>query len=422
MSDTLPVRLHERLIGMLEISGPLRSPEDWRFTYDPDAAAVSTAGISLSMPIRSEAYEGAVVRNWFANLLPEGRVKVSIAQRLRIAPSDDFALLAAIGGECAGAVSIGTVAPAEPDDETDLETLFYLAGDGAVEGAWALAGAPHRLSLAGAQDKLAVVREPDGRLRLPRHNELSTHILKPDSRSLRGLRELEAFGLRLARHAGLNAIDCELVNVGGRKALLLARYDRDVRPDGTRQRLHQEDFCQALGYPSEMKYQSQGGPTLAACSALIRVESSMGPTARQRFLDWVAFCALIGNADAHGKNLAILHGRDAALGLAPFYDLVPTIAFSEREIDRTPALDIGKAVRIDRIDASDWDLFAQQTGYAPRFVRARLKNLAELIVATLPTALDELGREGADVDLLQRRAMNPILDNARHALDSLAKR
>lgn len=422
MSDSLPVRLHDRPIGVLEIAGPLHSPEDWRFTYDTDAATVSTAGLSLSMPLRSEAYEGAVVRNWFANLLPEGHVKESIAHRLRIPPLDDFALLAAIGGECAGAVSIGTVAPAVPGDETDLETIFYLAGDGAVDGSWALAGAPHRLSLAGAQDKLAVVRESDGRLRLPHYNELSTHILKPDSKSLRGLRELEALGLRLARHAGLNAIDCELVDVGGRRALLLARYDRSVDPDGTRHRMHQEDFCQALGYPSEMKYQSQGGPSLANCSALITRESSMGPVARQAFLDWVVFCALIGNADAHGKNLAILHGREGALSLAPLYDLVPTIAFSEREIDRTPALDIGKAARIDQVDTSDWDLFARQTGYAPRFVRARVKDLAERIAAKLPAVVDELGRDGADIDLLRRRAITPILNNVRHALDGLARK
>jgi serine/threonine-protein kinase HipA len=420
MSQTLTVRLHGRPLGTLEMVGSLRSPEGWRFTY-LDGLEAQMGCLSLSMPIRSAPYEGAVVRNWFANLLPEGRIKEVIAKRLRIPPSDDFALLAAIGGECAGAVSIGQDSATAADDETDLETLFYLAGDGAIDGAWALAGAPHRLSLAGAQDKLAVVREPDGRLRLPRHDELSTHILKPDSSSLRGLRELEALGLRLAAHVGLNVIDCELANVGGRQALLLARYDRGANADGSPQRLHQEDFCQALGYPSEMKYQSQGGPTLAECAALIHTKASMGPKARQGFLDWVAFCALIGNADAHGKNLAILHGAQATFSLAPLYDLVPTIAFSEREIDRTPALAIGNAHHIDQVDASDWDVFAHQTGYAPRFVRRRVADLAERILVTLPAVLQALEREGADADLLRRRAIQPIEDNARQMLETLAR-
>ena len=422
MSDSLTVRLHGQRVGGLEISGPLRSPEDWQFTYDDAAAGVSPLGLSLSLPIRPAPYQGAVVRNWFANLLPEGSVKESVAARLRIPAADDFALLAAIGGECAGAVSIGAESDEANEDETDLEAVFYLAGDGAVEGSWALAGAPHRLSLAGAQDKLAVVREPDGGLRLPRGGELSTHILKPDSRSLHGLRELEALGLRLATHSGLKVIECELVNVGGRAALLLARYDRETLPDGSQLRVHQEDFCQALGYPSEMKYQSQGGPTLARCSALIRDELAFGPAARSQFLDWVAFCCLIGNADAHGKNLAILHGRQGELRLAPLYDLVPTIAFSEREIERTPALDIGNTRRIDQVDGTDWDLFARQTGFAPRMVRRRVQELAEQIIGALPAVLTELEHEGADVELLQRRAMHPITDNAKRILERLTQR
>src|SRR3546814_4678811 len=114
---------------------------------------------------------------------------------------DDFALLAAIGGECAGAVSLRVpgVAPDTADDgETDLETLLALQGDDGGEGSWALAGTPMRLSLAGAQDKLAVVLEADGRLRLPHRGEPSTHILKPDSRRFRGLRDAEA--LRSEEH------------------------------------------------------------------------------------------------------------------------------------------------------------------------------------------------------------------------------
>lgn len=422
MSETLPVRLHGKPIGELLLSGTLRSPEDWQFTYDGNAAEVATLGLSLSLPVRPEPYYGAVVRNWFANLLPEGRIKESVASRLRISPSDDFALLAAIGGECAGAVSIGTTTGTPAEDETDLETLFYLAGDGSVDGQWALAGAPHRLSLAGAQDKLAVIREPDGRLRLPNTDELSTHILKPDSRALRGLRELEALGLRLARHVGLHVIDCELVSVAGRQALLLARYDRAGTSEGAATRLHQEDLCQALGYPSEMKYQSQGGPTLAECAALIRTKAVMGPKASQHFLDWTVYSALIGNADAHGKNLAILHGRQGELRLAPFYDLVPTIAFSEREIERTPALDIGNAQHIDQVEAADWDLFARQAGFAPRLVRRRVQELAEQIVGVLPAVLAELEQEGADAALLERRALQPITDNAQRMLERLTQR
>src|SRR5690606_2889877 len=128
------------------------------------------------------------------------------------------------------------------------------------EGGWALAGAPMRLSLAGAQDKLAVVADADGRLRLPHRGEPSTHILKPESRRFRGLREAEALGLALARRVGLEAAHARPVDVLGRPALLVERYDRLRTRDGVLHRLHQEDFCQALGYPEGLKYEASGGP------------------------------------------------------------------------------------------------------------------------------------------------------------------
>lgn len=171
-----------------------------------------------------------------------------------------------------------------------------------------------------------------------------------------------------------------------------------------------------------MKYQSQGGPTLAECAALIRTKAVMGPKASQHFLDWIVYSALIGNADAHGKNLAILHGRQGELRLAPLYDLVPTIAFSAREIERTPALDIGNALRIDQIEAADWDVFAHQAGFAPRLVRRRVQKLAEQIIGVLPSVLSELEHEGADAALLERRAVQPIIGNSQRMLERLALR
>src|SRR3546814_2245412 len=110
----------------------------------------SDLALSVTMPLREAPWVGAVARNWFCNLLPEGAVRQAIVERLRIAPDDDFALLAAIGGECAGAVSLRVpgVAPDTADDgETDLETLLALQGDDGGEGSWALAGMPMRPSL-----------------------------------------------------------------------------------------------------------------------------------------------------------------------------------------------------------------------------------------------------------------------------------
>lgn len=422
-SNRLEVELFGRPAGEIAISGPLRSPEEWTFAYREDyLASDMPVALSVSLPLGAAPHVGAAARNWFCNLLPEGAVREAIAARLRIPDRDDFALLAAIGGECAGAVSIRApdAVPARlQDEETDLETLLYLQGDDAGEGAWALVGTPLRLSLAGAQDKIAVIAEPDGRLRLPGPGEASTHILKPDSRRFRGLRDLEALGLALARAVGLDAAHAVPVEVAHRPALLIERYDRKTDADGIVRRLHQEDFCQAQGYPGELKYEAQGGPGLAACARLVR-QLALGPAAVQGLLDWVAFNALIGNADAHAKNLALLCDRDGRRRLAPFYDLVPTLVLPESLVERTPALRVGEAARIDRIGADDWRAFARNAGYAPRFVLDRVAELAGAILERLPDTGAGIVGQGGDAARVQRTT-DAITGNVRRMRDGIAR-
>lgn len=413
MTDRLDVHLFGRLAGNLRIAGEVRAPEDWQFSYAEGYRGSSHATpLSVSLPVREAAWHGAVVRNWFGNLLPEGPVREAIAARLRIPVWDDFALLAAIGGECAGAVSIvaETRVPVPTQQSAEnLEQALAQLGQPPGEGAWALLGSPLRLSLAGAQDKLAVVRDPDGKMHLPRHGELSTHILKPDSLRIPGLRDLEALGLNLASAVGLSAVTAQPVQIAGQAALLVERYDREPAADAGTQRLHQEDFCQALGHPSELKYQ---GLTLADCSRLIRQTLRLGPGAVQAFLDWVIFNAIIGNADAHGKNLALLCDQTGHRRLAPFYDLVPTIAISERLVERKPALDIGGAARIDAIRTDNWNQFARAAGYAPGFVLTRVVDLACAAEEQLDTVAKSLLGKGASQPVIER-AVTAIRPNAR---------
>ena len=416
MIERLEVELFGQPAGELAISGPLRSPEDWTFTYREDYLRAGAPAISVTLPLREAPWAGAVARNWFCNLLPEGAVREAIVQRLRI-PHDDFTLLAAIGGECAGAVSLrvpGTVPDGADDGETDLEAVLFLQGDDGGEGGWALAGAPMRLSLAGAQDKLAVVADADGRLRLPHRGEPSTHILKPESRRFRGLREAEALGLALARRVGLEAAHARPVDVLGRPALLVERYDRLRTRDGGLQRLHQEDFCQALGYPEGLKYEASGGPGLAACSALVR-RLALGPRAVQGLLDWVVFNALIGNADAHAKNLSLLCDRDGQRRLAPLYDLVPTVYLPASLVDRAPAMRIGQAGRIDQVGAGDWAAFADVAGYRKPYVLQRVRSMAGAIRGCLVETGEGIVGQGADPGQVGR-----VVDAIARHLDGLA--
>lgn len=412
----LIVRLFDRVAGQIWRVGDGDAPEDWRFAYDADYLAQADAiPLSISLPLREEPHKEAVVRNWFCNLLPEGGVRDAITQRLRIAPRDDFALLAAIGGECAGAVSISDPEIEGLTQDADGEDLESLLAESGVSdsGDWALLATPRRLSLAGAQDKLAVVRNADGRLRMPHRGEPSTHILKPESLSIAGLRDLEAFGLALAKAVGLETATAEPVVVAGRKALLVERYDR-VHEDGVVRRLHQEDFCQALGYPGELKYESQGGPSLKRCADLVR-DQRLGPMAVQGFLDWVAITVVLGNADAHAKNLALLYDHDGRLSLAPFYDLVPTITLDARQLSRTPALRVGDAEGIDTVTAEDLKAFAAAAGYAPRYTLQRVATLAARVVEKAPSVADELKALGAGSSRLEK-AVEVVGANARRVL------
>lgn len=415
MIERLEVELFGQPAGDLAISGSLRSPEGWTFAYREGYVQAGAPALSVTMPLREAPWVGAVARNWFCNLLPEGAVRQAIVERLRI-PDDDFALLAAIGGECAGAVSLrvpGAMAAAADDGETDLGALLLLQGDDGGEGSWALAGTPMRLSLAGAQDKLAVVAQADGRLRLPHRGEPSTHILKPDSRRFRGLRDAEALGLALARRIGLDAAAGRLVSVLGRPALLIERYDRVRAADGQLQRLHQEDFCQALGYPDGLKYEASGGPGLAACSTLVR-RLALGPSAVQGLLDWVVFNALIGNADAHAKNLSLLCDRNGPRRLAPLYDLVPTLYLPASLLDRTPAMRIGQASRIDQVAAEDWATFADAAGYRKSYVLERVHSMADAILGSLADTGNDIVQQGGDEKHVAR-VISAISSNTRKA-------
>lgn len=179
-----------------------------------------------------------------------------------------------------------------------------------------------RLSLAGAQGKLPlVVRE--GRVFLPLDDTPSTHILKPEPERFPGLVANELFCLRLAKASGLDVPDAEAGRAGGVPYLLISRYDRVGNS-----RVHQEDVCQALGFPPERKYQQEGGPLLRDGIALLREWSTAPVLDIRSLIDGLIFNVLIGNADAHGKNYSLLYHKGARR-LAPFYDLVCTLAWPE---------------------------------------------------------------------------------------------
>ena len=180
--------------------------------------------------------------------------------------------------------------------------------------------------------------------------------------------------MTLARVVGLNVPSVSVRQVGDKPCIVVQRYDRDNDETGTVTRVHQEDFCQALGFPPERKYQQEGGPLLRDCIGLLRVWSTVPALDISSFLDGLVFNILIGNADAHGKNYSILY-RQGNRRLAPFYDLVCTQVWPE--LSKTPAMKIGKSESIDTITPAHWQKMAEETHIGWPMLRERIKLLCD---------------------------------------------
>jgi serine/threonine-protein kinase HipA len=384
MARELEVWLFAQRVGALAvIDGRLN------FRYAPDwLSSTDAVSLSSSLPLQAEPFDDQHTRPFFAGLLPEGQLRRLIARQFQVSSQNDFALLDHIGGECAGAVTL--LEPGQPlprpehgqdvqwlSDEEIVAILDELPHRPMLAGKGGL-----RLSLAGAQDKLPVVFDGD-RIGLPRNGTPSSHILKPAIRTLSDTVTNEGFCLALAETMQLKPAKSQVRSVLGRQFLLVERYDRVEDSKGLWRRLHQEDFCQALGVVPEMKYQNEGGPDLAQCFELVRRVTRPSAPQILRMLDYVIFNALIGNHDAHAKNFSLLYAGKFAV-LAPLYDVLSTAVYS----NLTPkmAMKIGSKYKFSEVQARHWDQFAEAVGLSKAQARKRILAFAK----SMPTTAREL--------------------------------
>ena len=330
--------------------------------------------LSQSLPLQAEPFSDQECRPFFAGLLPEGQLRQRLARQCQISRSNDFALLAVIGGDCAGAVSLAVGDRAEAPAAVE-----WLEQDQLITLLEELPQRPMlaqrdglRLSLAGAQDKLPVVFE-GGRIGLPRGAAPSTHILKPAIGAVEGSVINEAFCMALGQAMDLQVAAAEILTAGERQVLLVHRYDRRRGNGEPWQRLHQEDVCQALGVPPELKYQNEGGPDLQACFGLLRRVTRPSAPQLIRLLDAVVFNALIGNHDAHAKNFSLLYCEKTPI-LAPLYDLLWTAVYPT--LSTTMAMKLGSKYRFSEVQVRHWDRFAEAAGLSQAQTRKRLVRMA----------------------------------------------
>ncbi len=366
--DTLNVWHEQRLVGQV-----LRGPEQELdedvigFRYDPEWIKSGGFAISRSLPLSAGEFPPArkgVARYFFANLLPEGEMRYYFEGALGLDMYDtDFELLRTIGAECSGALSILPVdrqPSAQPSyRKLNKKTLAKLVRERGKIDADLPEDTRARLSLAGFQNKCAVMIQGD-KYFMPQVDAPSSHVLKFEQDPYGDLPANEYFITKLAAAAGLPVIDIAMGEAGRERFFQSTRYDREWDDSGNLRRLHQEDFCQALGYKSSDKYQAYGGPSFVQCYNLVKECSSEPAKDTEHLLRWLAFNGLTGASDGHAKNLALLYLPGGQVRLSPFYDLICTRIFEGIEYRLAIYGEDGR--NPDKLTAESWKSLAKECG------------------------------------------------------------
>lgn len=389
----LDVYLYGRKIGALEPA----TATDYTFEYSDaivEEMAEGTIVLSQSLPVQAGPFGPPATRSYFEGLLPESARREELARELQVSVNDSYALLARTGRDCAGAVVI--VPEEEPPvagADSGVEWLSTKRLTQLVEElprkplGITRANSKLRLSLAGVQRKLALVRDEGGRFGEPIGRTPSTHLIKPEyGDEVLDLAVNEMFCMTVATGVGLPAAPTELTTIGGRRCLVSRRFDR-VEDEGGFSRLHQEDLCQALGIPANLKYEANSGPGFQHFRWLL---AEIGRGADLRTMVQAAVLNFVlGNSDAHGKNFALLFSREGRR-LAPLYDLVSTAVY---DLDRSMAMSIGSNFDPDSVQLEDWFDMSADCEFAPsRFfamVRAAAAETEEQVGIVRQRALSE---------------------------------
>lgn len=336
----LVIYYQDNVVGHLEFD----KEERLSFKYDSSWLSLKDRfPLSFALPLDSKVYGHLETKSFFENLLPEGEIKDLLEAHGKSSIKSEFGFLQEFGGDCAGAFKIlsDKVKPSKiskPRKELKLDVIYkYLDERKSLTDA-ILNKEGGKFSLAGAQDKFAVILEKN-KIYLPLDGSPTTHIIKPHVRYFNSTHDTpynEFLCMKLASAIGLNAPEVDIIE-GEYPLFIVERFDRVQTKTGV-WRIHQQDFCQAQAITSLKKYESDGGPSFADNYNLVKAHSSAPIPDLNQLLKWLIFNLVIGNNDSHSKNLAFLQTEEG-IRLAPFYDLLSTSVY--KEIGQNFAFKIG---------------------------------------------------------------------------------
>lgn len=406
---TLQVYLDGTLIGTVTQS----SHGSLSFSYDDEyTVTADPTPLSLSLPILSNRHRDKAVRAYLEGLLPDSEgARQRWANEYHVSPNNPFALLAHIGRDAAGAVQI-LPPEADPTDArartgdiewvNDNDFVDLVQELATHQSDWDPGRFGGRWSLAGAQPKIAMFRDPEsGQFGIPRDSTPTTVIVKPAIARYAQHHINEALCQRAANEAGLLAAESEVLEVGDVQVLISTRYDR--LHDGTAwHRVHQEDMCQALSVHPSLKYQSDGGPAVGDIADLLdRLPIEDRGVNAERFFKALSYNVLIGGTDAHAKNYSlILIGSRAQV--SPLYDAASVAPYDQRE-RLLSSMKIGDHWKMLDVTNSDWRKVARRLGIpgdqAVAWVdelRDQLPGAFERAAASLPIAVRSTAEQMTD--------------------------
>lgn len=404
MTRTLHVYLYGERIGLLS------EDEQGRLHFTYSGAPYP---LSVRMPISESEYGAAFAEPFFDNLTPEGNVLSSLEQKYRISGDNTFSVLRLIGGECAGAVALYPEEPTQPMNEArqelrehDIATIIEALPTNPL-----LTGLSHapRLSLAGAQAKFAVCKTADGRYYRSDDANPTTHIIKVANKNFADLLENEYFCMSLARAFFADSVEVNLREAEGWKYMEIQRYDRRLQ-GGRVERIHQEDMCQALGYLSIRKYQSDGGPSIRKMYEAIQRHSRRRLVDGFKFLQFLIFNYLIGNTDTHAKNFSFIHtDRRNSVVLSPAYDLVAIDIYPTKLVSHETALVVNGKARYNSLTRKDWQALFGQLGLNPASLMKEMEKSFSRIVEKAEQLAERLNADPFTASDIYA----PIIDNIR---------
>jgi serine/threonine-protein kinase HipA len=338
--NKLVVFYNDEVVGHLDFD----KEERLSFQYEKSWLTFKNRfSLSLALTLDEKVYGHLETKSFFENLLPEGEIKDLLEAHGKSSIKSEFGFLQAFGSDCAGAFKIlpeKTKLPktAKPHKELKLEVIYKYLHERKSLTDVILNKEGGKFSLAGAQDKLAVIFT-ENKCYLPLDGSPTTHIIKPHVRYFNSTHDSpynEYICMKLAAAVGLNVPAVNIIE-GEYPLFIVERFDRIQTKTGI-SRIHQQDFCQAQGITSLKKYESDAGPTFADNYNLVKANSSAPIKDLNQLLKWLIFNLVIGNNDSHSKNLAFLQTGDG-IRLAPFYDLISTSVY--KEIGQNFAFKIG---------------------------------------------------------------------------------